>query len=194
MRLPTGPGERVVELITAHLPPSVRVLNVGSGDGVLSEVLRQRGYTVIDIDIANSVTRADWPKPTLFDGHSIPLPDESVDAVLCVYVLHHAHTKQQALLREITRVTRDRLVVLEDTPVQRHEYVLLFLHMSLSYLRGWSRWCTFRTDPAWRSCFRNLGLAVLASGRVPGRMSFPVTHQYYVLCPNETEVEGIGHE
>jgi len=181
MQAPTGPGERVAQLIDGFLPESATVMNVGSGDGGLSHALRARGHTVMDLDVANGVIRPELPEPVLFDGQQIPVPTATVDVVLCVYVLHHAHTGQRVLLDEMARVSRERVIVLEDTPRRGYEHVLLFVHALLSYLRSWSRWCTFRTDPEWRALFRSHQLAVEASGRVPGRRYFPVTHTYYVL-------------
>ena len=52
-------------------------------------------------------------KLTLYDGKRLPFEDDSFDAVLLMFVLHHAEDAG-AVLREARRVSRDRVIVLED--------------------------------------------------------------------------------
>ena len=105
---------RRVRVLARHLgeliPVGASVLDVGSGDGLLaSRVLAARpdlGWDALD-----TLARPHTHVPVrLFDGRTLPCADASVDVVLFVDVLHHAH-EPQALLREAVRVARSALVI-----------------------------------------------------------------------------------
>jgi DNA-binding transcriptional ArsR family regulator len=89
------------------------VLDIGSGDGVIAQLLspRARTYTCIDrsakvIDAARARLRSS-PNVELLCGdmHALPLPDESFDQVLSFSVLTYAEDPRKAL-RESLRVLR----------------------------------------------------------------------------------------
>jgi len=101
---------RLAELIVPLLPPSGVVLDVGAGSGVIARQIMDRcpGLRIEGIDV---LIRSDTAIPVKqFDGHRIPYPDKSVDAVLLVDVLHHLN-HQVALLREACRVSRGPVIV-----------------------------------------------------------------------------------
>jgi hypothetical protein len=51
-----------------------------------------------------------------FDGLSLPFATGSIDVTVCCYVLHHLSREQaKALIGEMVRVTRWRILVLEDS-------------------------------------------------------------------------------
>src|SRR5579872_5461824 len=73
---------RVVPL----LPPNAAVLDVGCGTGHNGARLRQLGLgPVSEADVVDFC--AVGPKPTLFDGCSLPFADKQFDAVTLIYVL-----------------------------------------------------------------------------------------------------------
>jgi SAM-dependent methyltransferase len=95
------------------LPENGRVLDVGCGDGAVSqEIVGLRPDLHIEgIDV---LPRGGTPPITIsaYDGNRIPFPDQSFDAVLFVDVLHHAADPAQ-LLHEGARVAR-KCVVIKD--------------------------------------------------------------------------------
>ena len=52
-------------------------------------------------------------KLTLFDGRTLPFPDNSFDVVLLIFVLHHAEDPK-AVLHEARRVCRGKVIAFED--------------------------------------------------------------------------------
>lgn len=180
MKLTTGPGDSILGFFVSHLANHDKVLNVGSGDGVLSQSLRDLGSEVHDIDIANYAADG-LPQPKIYNGERIPYDANSFDVVLCVYVLHHAHKKQLDLLKELKRVSRDKIIIVEDTPKSILERPFLFQHALMSWFRGWGSWCTFRKDEEWRKIFSDQGLVVEETSVFYGRKIYPVTHTSYLL-------------
>ena len=99
------------------------VLDLGCGGGFMSEALAREGADVIGVDPSGpaveaarehareSNLRIDYRVGT---GERIPLPDESVDCVVCVDVLEHVDSVDD-VLSEITRVLKPGGLFLFDT-------------------------------------------------------------------------------
>jgi SAM-dependent methyltransferase len=97
--------------IAPALPPRATVLDIGSGDGKLGALLRERrpDISIRGLDV---LIRESAAIPTSqFDGEKLPLADQSVDVALLIDVLHHTDDPT-ALLREAARVARR--VILKD--------------------------------------------------------------------------------
>ena len=98
------------------LPRRARVLDVGCGSGFIAHHLSAMlGSRVVGLDLLES---ADAPIEYLrYEGARFPVPDNSFDAVLLCYVLHHAQD-QRAFLGEVPRVLREGGldVIYEDIP------------------------------------------------------------------------------
>jgi SAM-dependent methyltransferase len=87
-----------------------RILDIGCGDGLLSQALQEArpGVSLEGVDV---MVREDARIPvTAFDGSTLPFADKSVDAVLFVDVLHHT-LDPDVLLQEASRVARDAVLI-----------------------------------------------------------------------------------
>jgi SAM-dependent methyltransferase len=107
---------RRVDVLAGHacrlIPPGARVLDVGSGDGLLAAAIAGRRPDLV-IEGIDVLVRANARIPVSpFDGRTIPAAAGSVDVVTFFDVLHHADDPA-ALLREGARVARS-CVVLKD--------------------------------------------------------------------------------
>jgi 2-polyprenyl-3-methyl-5-hydroxy-6-metoxy-1,4-benzoquinol methylase len=90
-------------------------LEVGCGEGVISQKLHERFGTVCGLDLPDAGLRADWrqisgPSFLHADAHKLPFNDNQFDVVVSVEVLEHL-TDPEAGLREIARVARRHIVI-----------------------------------------------------------------------------------
>ena len=98
------------------LPPRADVLDVGCGNGFIAHHLQSMlGTTVVGLDVgASTAARINYLP---YDGRHFPVRDQSFDAVLLCYVLHHAQDPR-LVLNEVSRVLRDGglAIIYEDIP------------------------------------------------------------------------------
>jgi 2-polyprenyl-3-methyl-5-hydroxy-6-metoxy-1,4-benzoquinol methylase len=97
---------------TGQRPASV--LEVGAGEGVVSERLHRRYGSVVALDLPDAGLRAEWrtrPGPRFVHGDArrLPFGDDAFDLVVCVEVLEHM-TDPGAGLAELVRVSRRHVV------------------------------------------------------------------------------------
>ncbi len=101
----------------ASLPPNARIVDVGCGNGRHARTLAAEGHTLAAVDFARNLLtigrrgsrgrtwgqHIDWIQG---EATALPLRSGSMDAALCVAVLHHLPSVDERLraLREIRRV------------------------------------------------------------------------------------------
>lgn len=92
--------------ICCHLPAHGRILDFGAGPGQQSLQLRDMGFDVAAVDVADSAyeTQRVFPVQT-YDGKVLPFPDRHFDAVISSNVLEHVPDLRQTL-RELNRVLK----------------------------------------------------------------------------------------
>ena len=104
-----------------EVPRAATLLDVGTGLGDIPcrarKEARRSGVelTAIGLDSAPelaSASRASVDFSVCADALRLPFPDNSIDIVMCSQVLHHfAGSDASALLREMNRVARARVIV-----------------------------------------------------------------------------------
>lgn len=106
-------SSRRIEILASHLvgllPSSGKILDIGSGDGLLAKRIMQKNPK-LDIQGIEIVKRSvGHINITNYDGIFIPFPDNSFDATMLVDVLHH--TKEIThLLEEAGRVAKNIII------------------------------------------------------------------------------------
>ncbi|MGL5924935.1 class I SAM-dependent methyltransferase [Chroococcidiopsis sp.] len=105
------PDRRIVDFILSvlQLPPGSTIADIGAGTGGYSRAIAERGFLVYAVEPSEMMRSQAIPHPHVkwVDGcaEAIPLPDNSVDAAICILSLHH-FTDLEAALLEIHRVVR----------------------------------------------------------------------------------------
>lgn len=106
------------------LTPEIEIVDLGAGEGVLSQLLARRAKSVICIDNSPSMVEIGTTLAKehgftnlsyqLGDIEDVPLPDNSSDLVLLSQALHHAN-KPELAITEAFRLLRPggRLVILD---------------------------------------------------------------------------------
>ena len=108
--------------VAPHLAPGDRVLDLGAGTGRISRWLaREAGIEPTLTDVVEYSNRSrGLPFLRMDDPYHVPADDRSFDAVLLLFALHHNPFEAQGkVLSEAARLTRGRVIVLEDTPISR---------------------------------------------------------------------------
>jgi SAM-dependent methyltransferase len=167
--------------LTGRIAPHLaggQVLDLGAGSGHTAALLKLwHGFfvTLLDVPPHTGAFGQRWiaqPIAALlahkfnlprrsYGGHTIPFPDQSFDTVVLAFVLHHCPDPER-VLREAVRVSRGRLLVLEDTETTSHwadalinlewghpqqersraEWMAVFARCGLSvhHQQGWTSW------------------------------------------------------
>jgi SAM-dependent methyltransferase len=167
--------------IARLIPRNSSVLDVGCGNGYIAHHLSALlGARVLGIDLNEAVEAPIDFK--CFDGRQFPVTDQSFDAALFCYVLHHAQDLD-VIMSELRRVLRDggAALVYEDIPARWWDRLVCGIH-DLKWSKRTGP-CSFRSEYGWREIFAENGFEVVKEKRLSRWRNFahPVTRRLYVL-------------
>lgn len=175
-------AKQTFKIIKDYLSPKDSILDFGSGAGYVALAIQKKfGSKVTCLDVYDFSRTG--KTPTLFDGNKIPFKNSSFTTVLCLSVLHHTQN-QKTLIKELRRVTRSRILVLEDVPENLFDRILNSLHKIVSRFVYKSRQMKFRTNREWLEFFRKHQLKVeqeVSIGRLTAGIYYPVRRKLYTL-------------
>lgn len=149
--------EDILRKITPHIDTKKKILDIGSGTGMISHRLKSEGYLIKCVDIGNGSIYDDTD-PTIYDGVKLPFKSNSFDTAFLITVLHHV-PEPQAVLTEAKRVAK-QVIVMEDlvrSPIQRY---MTYMMDSIVNLEFFSHPHSNKTDREWKSLFKSLDLSV----------------------------------
>lgn len=148
----------LAELLAARIPPHATVLDIGCGDGVISEFISS-ARPDLSIEGAEYLARPNCRiKCGPFDGSVMPFPDASFDVCLLVDVLHHTQDPA-VLLRDARRVALSSVLIkdhldenlLDDVTLRFMDWVGNRPHdVPLTY--------RYQSREQWTECFSQCGL------------------------------------
>jgi SAM-dependent methyltransferase len=163
------------------IPRSSEVLDVGCGNGFIAHHLSAMlGTSVVGIDLGSS---ADAPIDyRRYTSAQFPVRDDSFDAVLLCYVLHHAQDVS-VVLNEMRRVLREggMAVIYEDIPQSWVDKGVCWIHNQ--QWRGRTGPCTFRRESEWRALFESFGFEIVSERRLSRwrNLTHPVNRTLFTL-------------
>jgi len=155
---------RRTQVLSRHLanviPINFRMLDVGSGDGLIGRLISQSrpDITITGIDV---MVRDPTHIPTQkYNGKTIPFEDASFDGVMFVDVLHHT-SDPMILLREAARVAREAIIIKDHTKEGFFAGLTLrFMDKVGNERHGVSLPYNYWTKSQWLQAFDILGLHI----------------------------------
>ena len=167
--------------IARVIPKGSEVLDVGCGNGFIAHHLSAiLGTKVSGIDVMDKTEAPIGYRR--YDREHFPAPDNSFDAVLLCYVLHHAQDAG-LVLKEVGRVLRagGLAIIYEDIPQSWWDKAMCAVHDFF-----WKRRtgpCTFRTDPEWGRQFTHSGFELIKQRALSRTRNFShlVARRTYVI-------------
>lgn len=146
--------------LSALLPPDATVLDVGCGDGTIDrrilEIRPDVSIEGVDVLVRPSTKIAVQP----FDGTTLPQPDNSVDVVMFIDVLHHTDDPI-VLLREAKRVARQMVLLKDHRMAKPFAYLILrFMDWVGNAHHGVALPYNYWPEAKWRAAFMDLQMPI----------------------------------
>jgi len=167
--------------IARMIPRGSEVLDIGCGNGFIAHHLSAMlGTDVVGIDVAKATEAPIDYRSN--DGARFPVENNSFDAVLLCYVLHHTQDVG-AVLSEVQRVLRDGglAVIYEDIPQTGWDRGVCWIHNHKWRKR--TGHCAFRGETEWRDLFKSFGFEIIKERRLSRwrNVTHPVCRRFYLL-------------
>jgi SAM-dependent methyltransferase len=171
-------SELVIEAYSGWLKKNERVLDVGCGDAILSEIIKKKfNVKIIGCDVDNYIKKK-IPFVSMKNESSLPFPDKSFDVVMFNDALHHTTSlNHKKLLKEAFRVA-DKVLIFEDEPT----LIGSIADWSINKFHSLQMPVTlaFRHHSKWMSLFKSLGI-VYQFKKVRKPFLYPFTHESFFL-------------
>lgn len=144
------------------------VLDMGAGSMIVAAALeRALGVRAFGLETLAYRRR---PLPlALYAGHRAPFRDDTFDSVLIAFVLHHCPDGGRGVLEEARRVTRSRILLLEDSfDTARDRLAIRVVDPVLNWLENPRIKIPYRFRPTaeWLALFQEMGLRLAAMKRI----------------------------
>ena len=164
-----------VDVFDGFINTGEKVLDIGAGGGWISQELKTRKnvrITLLDVINFNQTNF----KLTIYDGKNMPFPKNSFDASFLICVLHHCQ-KPLEVLKEATRVTKDKIIIIEDVHNSGFSrFALCFkdvaINLAFCFLTTLVKEITnmpfnFKKTSEWEKIFEKINLEVIYKKKYP---------------------------
>lgn len=165
--------------ILPFLKSSDKIIDLGSGTGIYTQILKGKGYNVQPVDVKNY---SYYPniEMCLYDGKHLPFKKNEFDVCLLRSVLHHA-PNPEVVLKEAARVSK-KLIIHENVITnifQRYYTYLIDCIMNKELIEPH----TNKTDREWIILFKKMKLELLSV--INEKALLFLRNKTYVLKHNE---------
>lgn len=131
------------------LEPGMTLLDIGSGYGTVTELLRGKGFETVALDVQDQSIRPDLKPQIVEDSSSLSFAENAYDVALLLTVLHHTHEPVD-ILKETARVAKT-VIVIEDVYRNRVQQYLTYFFDSLFNLEFSGHPHSNKTRDAWQT-------------------------------------------
>ncbi|MCL5419411.1 MAG: class I SAM-dependent methyltransferase [Candidatus Marsarchaeota archaeon] len=163
--------------IAGELGPYVKgikgkVIDFGAGSGGIAQRLHDRyGLDMEMVDVSNFRDKSVTVPSLEFEGGRVPAADGRYNAAVLSVVIHH-EADNERILRELTRIVKHRIVIIETSPADGTK-------------QQWER--TFVNDALWNRFFQNADIPVPGTYESPdgwirrfGKHGWRVKHEVFL--------------
>ena len=176
-------ANRILNTVRFFINPGDLLLSVGDGDGYVSLRIQEKtGSKVQGLDVLHYVKyRVQGVPLVVSDGNDIPFADKSFDITAGVFLLHHCEDID-FILQEMIRVSRKKLIIVEDVFNNRLE--LLFLRFfdtieNRTFSKEMSIPYNFQNLSQWKKIFNKLNLKLVYSTQF---QTLPLPVRNHAFC------------
>jgi ubiquinone/menaquinone biosynthesis C-methylase UbiE len=149
---------RKVKPFMNFLENGEKIVDIGSGNGLICFHLRQEGFDVTPLDVV------DMPfdksvQPIVYDGKIMPFEDKAFDTAIILTVLHHTD-EPEMIIKEAKRIAK-RIIIIEDiykNPIQKYATFAMDWLVNLGYSYNPH---TNKEDKGWRNTFQEMDLKLI---------------------------------
>lgn len=156
--------EKILHLCEEFIKENERILDIGAGGGWISQEIKKRKkveITLLDVKDFNQTSCG--LKLILYDGENIPFSDNSFDVSFLIFTLHHCSDLTK-VLKEAKRVSRKKIIIIEDIPTSLINKIFLYVWDMITNLPslinppGENITFNFKTISQWQQIFNDLQL------------------------------------
>jgi SAM-dependent methyltransferase len=160
------------------------LLDFGCGLAHIACIIKQEtGRSITGLDVRRFPYTCPEVPIEVFDGKTIPFPDNAFETTVIFTVLHHT-PDPRASLQEVLRVSRRSVLLCEDLLVNRRQVFIetvkdsvangFLPHMTLQY----------RMETEWEQMFKEMGLTVRNKTYHSSSFIFRFKHVSWLLEKN----------
>jgi len=157
-----------------------KIIDVGTGSGVLAHLLQESGLDVDALDIRDA-TVTDKIHPVIYDGKVMPFQKNEFDTALIIYVLHHTMDADQ-IIAGAAHIAR-QVIILEDVITDKLNSAVTKILDSLVNFEFFGHPHSNRTHEGWLKSFNKMGIDLLQSQDIESSLwlTKPINHKVYIL-------------
>jgi SAM-dependent methyltransferase len=175
-------ARRITRYLASRMARGETVLDCGCGSMLIAEMLQQQcGMNAFGADIIHLSQKNGHF--CMCSGERLAFRDDYFDNVCLIFALHHMSDPELAI-GECLRVTKKRLIVLEDVYRNSFELQLLkFLdyHGNRVISEDMSLPFNFKTEKAWSTLFEGLDTRLVTVESIRPNHWRPSRHRMFVL-------------
>jgi len=106
-------AKQIVKRISPLIERKETIIDIGSGTGFVAKIIAEKKSSKITlVDVCLNPLCKSLPM-IIYDGKTLPFPDNNFETALLIAVLHHCH-KPMRVLDEAIRVSSKKIIVMED--------------------------------------------------------------------------------
>ncbi len=165
------------KLFNNYIPQNSNIVDIGTGSGQYSLMLKNAGHTITSVDIKDR-TNTNLITPILYDGKKLPFQNSSFDVSLLITVLHHC-PEPEIVFKEALRVSKKRILILEDV---YNNVVMKYLTWGMDRLVNlefFGHPHTNKSEKDWETLFEKHDLQILQKQKL--KVLFIFSQVFYVL-------------